>query len=132
QNMDRRERAASPVTSLIAALDGWQAGMWTVMPAVVIELGPHLAFDPVKRTTTLQIVVQARKQNPDGTFDWVTLPPLLDVPVIFPGGGGVTMTFPVKAGDEGLVLLASRCIDAWWKLGGHAPGSATPTPQVQM
>ncbi len=46
-------------------------------------------------------------------------PPLLvDVPVVFPRGGGCTLTFPVKAGDECLVIFADRCIDFWWQSGG--------------
>lgn len=28
------------------------------------------------------------------------------------------MTFPVKAGDECLVVFADRCIDFWWQSGG--------------
>lgn len=48
----------------------------------------------------------------------VALPPLVDVPVIFPRGGGVTLTFPVAAGDECLVIFADRCIDFWWQSGG--------------
>jgi phage baseplate assembly protein V len=46
------------------------------------------------------------------------LPLLVDVPVIFPRGGGVTLTFPIKAGDECLVVFADRCIDFWWQSGG--------------
>jgi phage baseplate assembly protein gpV len=46
------------------------------------------------------------------------LPLLVDVPVIFPRGGGVTLTFPVKAGDECLVVFADRCVDFWWQSGG--------------
>lgn len=46
------------------------------------------------------------------------LPILPDVPVVFPGGGGFALTFPVAAGDECLVVFASRCIDAWWQSGG--------------
>jgi phage baseplate assembly protein gpV len=38
--------------------------------------------------------------------------------VFFPGGGGLTLTFPIKPGDECLVIFASRCIDAWWQQGG--------------
>ena len=40
------------------------------------------------------------------------------MPVVFPGGGGFALTFPVAAGDECLVVFASRCIDAWWQSGG--------------
>jgi phage baseplate assembly protein gpV len=46
------------------------------------------------------------------------LPLLVDVPVIFPRGGGFTMTFPVRAGDECLVVFSDRCIDFWWQNGG--------------
>lgn len=45
-------------------------------------------------------------------------PLLVDVPVVFPRGGGCTLTFPVKAGDECLVIFADRCIDFWWQNGG--------------
>jgi phage baseplate assembly protein V len=30
----------------------------------------------------------------------------------------VTLTFPIKPGDECLVIFASRCIDSWWQQGG--------------
>jgi len=46
------------------------------------------------------------------------LPLLVDVPVIFPHGGGCTMTFPVKRGDECLLVFSDRCIDFWWQNGG--------------
>jgi hypothetical protein len=38
--------------------------------------------------------------------------------VCFPRGGGCTLTFPVAAGDEALIVFSSRCIDAWWQSGG--------------
>ncbi|HEN3403513.1 TPA: translation initiation factor IF-2 [Yersinia enterocolitica] len=42
---------------------------------------------------------------------------LTNVPVIFPRGGGVTMTFPVNAGDECLLIFGDRCIDFWHQSG---------------
>jgi hypothetical protein len=52
-------------------------------------------------------------------------PLLVDVPVVFPRGGGVTLTFPIKQGDECLVVFASRHIDGWWQTGQISPpGSA--------
>ena len=53
-----------------------------------------------------------------GKTSSVNMPLLPDVPVVFPGGGGFTLTFPVASGDECLVVFASRCIDAWWQSGG--------------
>jgi hypothetical protein len=33
----------------------------------------------------------------------------------------MSITFPVAAGDECLVVFASRCIDGWWQNGGVQP-----------
>lgn len=53
-----------------------------------------------------------------GQIQSAPLPLLTDVPVIFPRGGGCTITFPVKAGDECLVVFSDRFIDFWWQNGG--------------
>lgn len=111
--MDRRERAPDLNTSMLAAIQGHLTETWTALPGKVAS-----DLDPAKRTISVQPTVQAKAQNKDGSFEWVTLPLCVDVPVFFPEGGGVTMTFPVKAGDECLLVFASRCIDAWWQSGG--------------
>lgn len=110
--MDRRERSGDGPTAILAALQGWQGQLWTALPGIV------QSFDAAARTVVVQPAIQARVQSKDGTFDWVKLPLLLDCPVQFPSGGGVTLTFPIKANDECLVIFASRCIDAWWQSGG--------------
>lgn len=109
--MDRRERADDLNVTLLAALDGWQTKIWTALPAIV------QSFDPVAMTAVLQPTIQASIIDQAGVQHWITLPLLPDVPVVFPGGGGFTLTFPVAAGDEALVVIASRCIDAWWAYG---------------
>jgi hypothetical protein len=63
--------------------------------------------------------IQGTKQDyAEGTTKQVDIPLLLDVPVVFPRGGQTTITMPIGAGDEVLVVFASRCIDAWWQSGG--------------
>jgi len=89
-----------------------QSEIYTSLPCLI------QSFDPAKRTVTAQPVTKAQAQNPDGSFSWIALPILPDVPVYFPEGGGVTLTFPIKSGDEALVVIANRCIDAWWQSGG--------------
>lgn len=42
---------------------------------------------------------------------------LTSVPVVFPRGGGITMTFPIKSGDECLLVFGDRCIDFWHQSG---------------
>ncbi|EHT99718.1 phage-related protein [Pantoea stewartii subsp. stewartii DC283] len=51
-------------------------------------------------------------------YDAQQFPMLLDAPVVFPRGGGCTLTFPVKPGDECLVIISSRDLDFWWQNGG--------------
>lgn len=110
--MDRRERLDDQVEAVRAALDGRQAELWTALPGVVER------FDPAAMTVAVQPAVKGRITLEDGSQTSVSLPLLVDVPVVFPSGGGFTLTFPVAPGDDCLVVFASRCIDAWWQSGG--------------
>lgn len=110
--MDQQERLDDREASLRAALQGWQSELWTALPAIL------QTFDPDKMVCVAQPSIQATVTAQDGTWLDVNLPVLLDCPVIFPSGGGFALTFPLAAGDEGLVVFASRCIDAWWAQGG--------------
>src|SRR5271155_5094227 len=110
--MDRRERMGSLLVAHKAAQDGFEADLWTALPALVVS------YDATKLTVSAQPTIQSQVRPPGGTWVTAPLPPCLDCPVVFPGGGGFTLTFPVAAGDEGLLVFASRCIDAWWQSGG--------------
>jgi len=46
------------------------------------------------------------------------LPLLQDVPVAFASAGGWSLTFPIKKGDECLVIFADTALDVWWQNGG--------------
>lgn len=110
--MDRRERVDDPVEAQRAALDGKQAEIWTALPGIVES------FDPEAMTVSVQPSIKGQIQDESGQGSAVDLPLLVDVPVVFPCGGGFTLTYPVKNGDECLVVFASRCIDGWWQNGG--------------
>jgi hypothetical protein len=69
-------------------------------------------------TCEIQPSIQGRIQNPDNSYMMVNLPVLVDCPIVFPGAGGFILTLPIAAGDEVLVVFASRCIDSWWQSGG--------------
>ena len=79
------------------------------------------SFDAEALTVVVQTAIQGKQELEDGTVQAVNLPLLQDVPVVFPHAGGCSITFPVKQGDECLVVFADRCIDAWWQLGGVQP-----------
>lgn len=76
------------------------------------------SFDPDACTCTVQPAISGQKADDNGKYQSVPLPLLVDVPVIFPRGGGCTITFPVNAGDECLIVFSDRCIDFWWQNGG--------------
>lgn len=45
-------------------------------------------------------------------------PVIPDVPILFPRGGGASITWPVGAGDACLLIVADRDLDAWIRAGG--------------
>lgn len=90
-----------------------------IMSAMRVSMpGIIQSFDPDAVTAVVQPAIKGLEQEESGAEVSANLPLLVDVPVIFPRGGGCTLTFPVKAGDECLVIFADRCIDFWWQSGG--------------
>lgn len=110
--MRREERLDDPEESLRLALENAQSQIWTALPSVVT------AVDLSKQTVSVQPSVQGNISAPDGSSQSVNLPLLVDVPIVWPRAGGFALTFPIAAGDEVLVVFASRCIDTWWQSGG--------------
>ncbi|ELY5903306.1 TPA: Gp138 family membrane-puncturing spike protein [Klebsiella pneumoniae] len=90
-----------------------------IMSAMRVSIpGIIQSFDPEAVTAVIQPAIKGVEHDASGAEVSVNLPLLVDVPVIFPRGGGCTLTFPVSAGDECLVIFADRCIDFWWQSGG--------------
>ncbi len=110
--MRREERLDDPEESLRLALENAQSQIWTALPGVVT------AVDLTAQTVSVQPSVQGNISAPDGSSQSVNLPLLVDVPIVWPRAGGFALTFPIAAGDEVLVVFASRCIDSWWQSGG--------------
>lgn len=75
-------------------------------------------FDPVSQTAKVQIAIREHVQQENLQLVWTEIPVLLDVPVVFPRGGGYVLTFPIKESDECLVVFSDMCIDAWFSLSG--------------
>ena len=84
----------------------------TAMPGII------QSFDATRMTCTIQPAIRGAIITPNGRAEAADLPLLVDCPVVFPGGGGYILTYPLKAGDEALIIIAERCIDAWWQSGG--------------
>lgn len=110
--LSNNERRLDQLTIINDAIDAAQSTLQTCMPGIVKEV------DLQRMTVTAQPVIQAHVRQADGGLQLVDFPLLRDVPLYFPSGGGCTLTFPVKAGDECLLVFSSRCIDLWWQNGG--------------
>lgn len=110
--IDTKERLNSVFDAIRASVDASRADIWTALPGIV------QSFNPGAVTAVVQPAITGVVTQQDGTNQAVKLPLLLDCPVVFPRGGGCTLTFPVSSGDECLIVFASRCIDAWWQSGG--------------
>lgn len=106
------ERQDSPELVLKAMADSVSTDLRVACPGII------QSFDAGAVTATIQPSVKVPVRQADGAVTSVALPLLVDVPVYFPRGGGVTLTFPVTEGDECLVIFADRCIDYWWQNGG--------------
>ena len=110
--MDRRELGTDLNEALMVFGERWQSKLWTALPGII------QSFDPATQTCVVQPTLQFEVADAEGNTTWVNMPLLVDCPVFFPSGGGITLTFPIAAGDECLVIFANRCIDGWWQLGG--------------
>lgn len=120
--MRRLERIEDLNTALLEALRGWQANLWTAMPGIV------QSYDGLKNTCVVQPAIMAEFRGQDGVWSPPFRMPLcLDVLVVWPGGGGFTMTFPLTEGDEVLLIWAARCIDGWYE-----NGVVSPQPEYRM
>ena len=77
--------------------------------------GHVLTFDPLTQRAQVQIGILRVDVN-DATF---TIPPIVEVPVYFPGGD-FAIEYQIDEGCEGDILFSQRCIDGWVQSGGVA------------
>lgn len=78
------------------------------------------SFDPVAQTVSVQPAIKRIFKTLEGTSEVLSstnLPILINVPIIYPRGGGYSLTFPIVKGDECLILFNERSIDNWHKFG---------------
>ena len=110
--MDRRVRIDNDLIKFQALLKSWQSNIFTALPGIYQGAGKG------NQTANVQPSVKAKVLGQNGSWSDMTLPLCINCPVCWPGGGGFQLTFPLSKGDEGLIVFAQRCIDAWWERGG--------------
>lgn len=110
--MRREENLCDDDENTILLEQSIRSKIWTAIPAIIQDV------NYTKFTVSVQPAIKGRIEDQNGDAQIVDLPLLTDVPIMLPNAGGWHLTFPIKAGDECLVVFSARCIDAWWQNGG--------------
>jgi hypothetical protein len=124
--VDYRERFLDEEETLHILLENLQSRLYTSLVGVVQSIGVN------GQTVSVQLAHDSNYRNSDGDMTPLPFSQILDCPILWQGGGGVTATFPIKQGDECLVLVAARNINAWWAQGLGSDGTAPPTLKFRM
>lgn len=120
--MPRNPDSTATLSTVIqAAIHSALRDLHTSMPGIV------QSFDNETQTASVQPAIKRvfRKEEEDTEILVpVDLPLCINVPVIFPRGGGFSLTFPVQPGDECLLVFCERSYDYWHESGGvQSPGA---------
>jgi hypothetical protein len=82
------------------------------------------AYDAASQTVSVKPQIQDTYRDQNGDLQSEPLPVASGIPVQFPRGGSMRITFPVAAGDTGIVVCSDRSMDTW--LGLTAPQDTAP------
>jgi hypothetical protein len=84
-------------------------------------------YDATQRRADVKPLLKASYVDAAGARRADSLPVVPSVPVVFPGAGGFTLTFPVQPGDTVLLVFADESLDRWLARGGEVdPGEVRP------
>lgn len=75
------------------------------------------SYDSNNNTIECQPAIREKIINPDNSTQYVNLPLLINVPVVFPHTGLYGIKFPIQKGDEVLVIFSDLSIDNFWEKG---------------
>lgn len=114
--MDARDLFGDHSETLRILIDEVRRGIKFGVPVVVTA-------DTDGKTATAQQALKENVRQLDTSLQQIAVEPFGDMPIHFPGGGGdpkttVVQTHPVKKGDEGFVMFASKMINSWFENGG--------------
>lgn len=94
-----------------------QQGLYTCAPAVVVSYQ--------RSAGTVEVSFPVGRMVPDGGGNWVpeAEPNMKDVPIAWPRSAAFGLTFPLAAGDTGMVMFCMRNIGPWRTAGqAGSPG----------
>src|SRR6478735_3396045 len=114
--MDQPQHSSAQETALEEITDAELINAF--IAAALTDLHVAMPCQVVTYDSTSQTVTVTPAQNkamPDGAGNFVSvpLPQLSDIPVGFMAGGGCAISFPVSAGDYGMLIFCERNIGSW-------------------
>lgn len=81
------------------------------------------SYDATTQKANVQPLIKQAYTDESGYRVAEDLPVIPGVPVVFPGSGAYTITFPVAKGDTVLLIFSQASLDKWRKSGGKVdPG----------
>lgn len=82
-----------------------------------IKIGEIISFDKTDQTASVQILHRMDENYFTDLNETVEYPVLGKVPVVILQGGGSHITFPIKPGDQCVLLFCDYMFDNWWVSG---------------
>lgn len=76
------------------------------------------SFDADNQMANIKVAMQTYAPQEDGTMKARSYSVLPSVPIVFEGGGGYRMTYPLQKGDPVWLEFSESSIDAWLDRGG--------------
>ena len=93
--------------NLKSAMGSATAKMRTAEPGVIVS------YDSATQRAAVQLGISVRVRKPDKTEVHEAPVVVSNVPIAWPRAGGFSLTFPLAAGDEVLLIFSSRSLDEW-------------------
>ena len=75
------------------------------------------SYDPIKNTVEAQPAIREKMLDENNVESYLSLPLLINVPVIFLGSDRYSIRFPIRKNDEVLILFSDLSIDNFWEKG---------------
>jgi len=82
------------------------------------QWGYITSYDAASQSCSVQLIARRSYTVEGGATQTERPAPLVSVPVMFPGAGDYSITWPLKTGDVVLVVFAERSMHQW-NAGGH-------------
>ncbi len=108
---------------LTEAIRGAMFDLHTGLPAAVVN------YDPSAQSCTVRPLLRRAWRMDDGSVRLFDIPLITHVPVVFPAGGGWSLTWPLVAGDVVYLAFAERSLDSWL---ASPPGPTVDPLDVRM